>query len=703
MAFGVPGKINFQGRLADEHGNPATGSRTMAISIFDASQNGTKLYDEAIGQITLVRGIYSFQFGADGESAVGYGQTLSKAGDEGVRYTVTLDASPSPISSMEVDDGTHVWTAESPSGAPFSVSYDEETRALEVSYPDGSMPLPKSPVVRYRKVSAGIAAALRSTEELWLELSVDGVAQVPRQRLLAVPYAMEAARSAGAEVLLGASDENGVDVVRLGKRNGEVVEIALPESSGSMVMGDGAGAIPEAFREAIGVPSIEDVATKSDIPYVNVRDFGAIGDGIVDDTAAIQAAVSAHPHATIWFPIGTYRLSSAITGLGHGGRLLGENMHKTVLRQTSSEANGIEIRPDPTAVIQGLNLIIGPQVEELTLLGNGGQSQGNGIDVGTSGNTFDGDNAILRRVYLRGFAKGLSVRNVGQIRMYDSWIAYNGIGIHFHGRVQHSHQIYGTIIVRSSTYGVRMDAGAAGSFHLGDMGNNSIADVYVAGGSCSVFGGNWETSPRAVIVDMNASAQLFGIAFLRGGSSTPPILANPYSKITLYSCGQVGEAPMTHLVEKAASTAAVEYVGMGTLASNLYGSVANRQTLDSGQSVWLGNWPSRFHSTLPPLHPGHRGQPLQQVGAAAAAPDALFFQGQRRSGAMARLSMTPEVTANTYDELQTFKGPVVMENQAVRFTNLPVHEDNGEAMAAGLGVGRVYRTASGDLKVVYSP
>lgn len=47
----------------------------------------------------------------------------------------------------------------------------------------------------------------------------------------------------------------------------------------------------------------------------NVQDFGAIGDGVRDDTAAIQAAVTAVPATggAVYLPQGTYRITSAIT------------------------------------------------------------------------------------------------------------------------------------------------------------------------------------------------------------------------------------------------------------------------------------------------------------------------------------------------------------------------------------------------------
>jgi hypothetical protein len=46
----------------------------------------------------------------------------------------------------------------------------------------------------------------------------------------------------------------------------------------------------------------------------NVKDFGAIGNGVADDTAAIQAAInSTSPFGEVFFPEGTYKTSSTVT------------------------------------------------------------------------------------------------------------------------------------------------------------------------------------------------------------------------------------------------------------------------------------------------------------------------------------------------------------------------------------------------------
>lgn len=44
-----------------------------------------------------------------------------------------------------------------------------------------------------------------------------------------------------------------------------------------------------------------------------VADFGAVGNGVADDTAAIQSAITASAGKTLFFPAGTYRITSGLT------------------------------------------------------------------------------------------------------------------------------------------------------------------------------------------------------------------------------------------------------------------------------------------------------------------------------------------------------------------------------------------------------
>jgi hypothetical protein len=64
--------------------------------------------------------------------------------------------------------------------------------------------------------------------------------------------------------------------------------------------------------------------------FVNVRTYGALGDGVHDDTAALAAALVAGTGATVFVPPGTY-LASSLT-VPNDTRLLGAGMRISVLR-----------------------------------------------------------------------------------------------------------------------------------------------------------------------------------------------------------------------------------------------------------------------------------------------------------------------------------------------------------------------------------
>ena len=61
--FAVPSLINYQGRLTDPNGDALTGNKIMSVSIYDAATEGTSLYTEEVGIISLdSNGIYSFSW-----------------------------------------------------------------------------------------------------------------------------------------------------------------------------------------------------------------------------------------------------------------------------------------------------------------------------------------------------------------------------------------------------------------------------------------------------------------------------------------------------------------------------------------------------------------------------------------------------------------------------------------------------------------
>jgi hypothetical protein len=107
----VPSLINYQGRLTDADGVPVTGSKNFTISIYDAATNGTLLYTETIGAVTLDdNGVYSFQFGESGTSNTLVTETIGTTVGSTLDYTKTLSNTPVIANSIAVTDGTNSWS-----------------------------------------------------------------------------------------------------------------------------------------------------------------------------------------------------------------------------------------------------------------------------------------------------------------------------------------------------------------------------------------------------------------------------------------------------------------------------------------------------------------------------------------------------------------------------------------------------------------
>lgn len=79
---------------------------------------------------------------------------------------------------------------------------------------------------------------------------------------------------------------------------------------------------------------------------VSVKDFGATGDGVTDDTAAIQAAIDALPTngRELYFPAGTYLISESLILSERQTILVGESIHNTVIKADTTDQACIEFR-----------------------------------------------------------------------------------------------------------------------------------------------------------------------------------------------------------------------------------------------------------------------------------------------------------------------------------------------------------------------
>lgn len=150
---------------------------------------------------------------------------------------------------------------------------------------------------------------------------------------------------------------------------------------------------------------------------VSVRLFGAIGDGVTDDTAAIQAAINTGK--SVYVPAGTYKVSSVLTMATTGQRIRGEG-RLSVLSASSASA-GI--------------LVVNAQfcdIDNLSFAGSIAQTGGWFVDF-----TVNASRSILRNFSMEGAFGGMRTIAANTATIRDGQIlncvAAAGVGIQVNG------------------------------------------------------------------------------------------------------------------------------------------------------------------------------------------------------------------------------------------------------------------------------
>lgn len=140
---------------------------------------------------------------------------------------------------------------------------------------------------------------------------------------------------------------------------------------------------------------------------VSVKDFGAVGDGVTDDTTAIQAALNSGAK-TVNFPSGTYKITATLN-VSSNTKIVGSSAtvvcSVTIAFQALAQSNisiiGMEIQGPGAAVV--------PAVPE-----------DGGINFGNITSTNGCTNTLVQNCTIHGFYTGVSARYGSGAKLFDS-------------------------------------------------------------------------------------------------------------------------------------------------------------------------------------------------------------------------------------------------------------------------------------------
>ena len=190
---------------------------------------------------------------------------------------------------------------------------------------------------------------------------------------------------------------------------------------------------PTGFSDAANKAYVDSVVGQSG-PVFNVKDYGAVGNGSTDDTAAIGAAITAArvaildganqvTRAVVYFPRGNYKITSAITVTAPADssafdlQFRGDGMGVSVITQASTSTDGFVITLAGSSPSASVNRAV--EFRDITLRAGAACGRAIKIDYVTSTSFHQKPGSRLVRVSIESPSTSLYWSN--GVQFSESW------------------------------------------------------------------------------------------------------------------------------------------------------------------------------------------------------------------------------------------------------------------------------------------
>ena len=221
--------------------------------------------------------------------------------------------------------------------------------------------------------------------------------------------------------------------------------------------------------------------------YVSVKDFGAVGDGVADDTVAIQAAVDAMNGlngGSIFIPAGEYLITDYVT-LYSDVTLFGEGKSSIIHLVNSSRSDVFRATGTQPSPINRITL------RDFMLYGDATFSAGApSVQNGGGINFVYADDCVIENLWVSGFSDGgIAILNGNYNTVANCRVRYTAQGISFNANdidVTGNVAVGNTISDTGTYNGLHLEGGfgpsaATGEVRYTTLAGNTVINSYEAG------------------------------------------------------------------------------------------------------------------------------------------------------------------------------------------------------------------------------